>query len=1030
MGKGAGSVTCRQPLVLGDSEDRNPYAQVRDRRRLMQVLKNPDSYVDRVCAYRRLQELSGEVRDETEGRRFWKQEVLRLEALQSKGVEEQLEALRPLLEEEEATTSVLAPNWRGDLLKECAMTFEEYRASEEMVEGLIQERTDLDCRLQDLKSGDMSGEVTDVEADLEMDEGGQIGMLLDCVQEELISKEREVREAVLARDELKDRLVGYIDYNQHPSEYHPGEFDLSLALDHQKAEHQEVIDATYEKLRAAREYELIAEIEDDLADARHWASERPQDADWQMQDLAEIEADIETHNEPRAILLEKSLFDDHLLYAERLHRRVEEPYRWVPIGDGLHDRDLFAKQFFQAQADLITHPQSRAYIDSFGSDSPLAQRLMWRQALMGEIELAGDVYQRTDLETHFSNNYEGWEKLHHSDQSKIVDWIDRHHMLESGNVRSSGRWVKESEPTIRLFGECGRGEAEEQLVQNLIKAGAIIEDHAIEIPDYRSRHIIEPGQRFALPLGDNARLHYIPHTSIGSREVDMHKHTAHLDFKDLEVKQALRNNLMASYADRATTISDCYIETNVSGVNYLRTPDSPLHSLIALEVARRDGEDVRGELRPLMSVRTATLEDFQQEGYYEFTDGTYLDKGAHAEYQQRVEKLEKLDKAKPIELAWHSPQAIDQDLATPTVYDEEGISDSIYQTQLRQAIACRKDIPSVYREIIAGDAHELSDPVAPSGYESTAYRGREPVSHQAPFSERGRLVVEGLSVQEGIETLQKLDITQKPVRDIPAAWVFGRENSATAEARHHRGRITPPHREFATKPPFDMSQAPGEGSMVMHGMTGCRSGEEVVERLGKLVDSGGIQSIAERRRMGITAATMSPRGDIASGIDRGVPCAIGSNPAHGARVFFGLRPEILERRDLWFSPRDFGSSDDRYEQYTAYANQLGQKRIYQPTPYQGRKKHLESGLGRVDNEVYFRDRVGFKEIDTIFVEAGGDIDYRNLREQINQWKREGKLPERIRVKIFGLKRNGYRSLTKCINQRARKLAGAGPSTEN
>jgi hypothetical protein len=216
----------------------------------------------------------------------------------------------------------------------------------------------------------------------------------------------------------------------------------------------------------------------------------------------------------------------------------------------------------------------------------------------------------------------------------------------------------------------------------------------------------------------------------------------------------------------------------------------------------------------------------------------------------------------------------------------------------------------------------------------------------------------------------------------------------------HDARVAPPGVLTPSRAAYAVGQERIElptGVMPMHGMTGCSSASVAHDRLDTMIESGGLLSIAERTRRGIRLRSMSPLGDIASGIDGGVPCSILPTPSHGDYYHFVLSPRLLERRDLWFSDRDFGGGDSRYDRYTTYANKIGQRRIWDEPSHESRKRHLATGIESSTNEVYCRDSVGLHEIDTVLLTFENRDEYVRGLEALAAHKRAGRLPAHVRA---------------------------------
>jgi hypothetical protein len=259
-----------------------------------------------------------------------------------------------------------------------------------------------------------------------------------------------------------------------------------------------------------------------------------------------------------------------------------------------------------------------------------------------------------------------------------------------------------------------------------------------------------------------------------------------------------------------------------------------------------------------------------------------------------------------------------------------------------------------------------------------------------PYSERGILRITGLSPSKALQVIEALGFHKRICETVPYDLIY--------RGSHRLGRVHPLFEPLASG--RKVLRIP-DGHMAIHGLTGA-SGNESLKRLSTIVETGGLASIAERRRLDIQVTSMSPIGDIASGIDMGVPTKIGDSSTWGGTIYFVMKPEILNRRDLWFSDRDFGGGHNRYSEYQAYAKKIGQNHIYDPCPVDSRQNHLDKGLGNT-NEAYFRHGISWNEVDTIFVSHGL---FDKVVKAVNKWKAEGKLPESLRVDSFGEKSEG------------------------
>jgi hypothetical protein len=147
-----------------------------------------------------------------------------------------------------------------------------------------------------------------------------------------------------------------------------------------------------------------------------------------------------------------------------------------------------------------------------------------------------------------------------------------------------------------------------------------------------------------------------------------------------------------------------------------------------------------------------------------------------------------------------------------------------------------------------------------------------------------------------------------------------------------------------------------------------------------------------------------------------------------------MKPEVLQRRDLWFSDRDYGGGEDRYKKYTKYAKKIGQGKIYREPDHEARQKHLaEGGVSGHYNEVYLKHEISWDEIDTIFVKAeNSSFSYNSesskksfdltqkVTEIVSNAKKDGLLPDSIQVQVC--KQEKGKRITELICERAQLLA--------
>jgi hypothetical protein len=160
---------------------------------------------------------------------------------------------------------------------------------------------------------------------------------------------------------------------------------------------------------------------------------------------------------------------------------------------------------------------------------------------------------------------------------------------------------------------------------------------------------------------------------------------------------------------------------------------------------------------------------------------------------------------------------------------------------------------------------------------------------------------------------------------------------------------------------------------------------------------GGLKATAERRRMGIRVKTLSPIGDIASGIDMGVPTSIGTKPPFGDCIVFAFTPDILARRDVFFAPRDFGAGINRYQHFQQYAASIGQERIYHSPSPEARERHISCGIDSSSNEAYFKYEIPWSEVDMIILSLSDPGELERATCLIEEAKQCGQVPMEMQV---------------------------------
>jgi hypothetical protein len=244
------------------------------------------------------------------------------------------------------------------------------------------------------------------------------------------------------------------------------------------------------------------------------------------------------------------------------------------------------------------------------------------------------------------------------------------------------------------------------------------------------------------------------------------------------------------------------------------------------------------------------------------------------------------------------------------------------------------------------------------------------------YSERGQFRLKGLEPALAASALEELGFFERLLESVPYNLIY--------RGSQHFGRVLPPYEPLASG--REALRFPS-GHFITHTLTGAQ-GKEALARLKMIIPSGGLKSIAERRRMHIKVNSLNPMGDTREGIDMGVPTRIGTSLLYQGSVIFLVKPSVLDRRDMWFA-----ESGGAYE---AYAKKIGQGSMHDPCPVSGRQKHLDSGL-KGSNETYLRHEISWNEIDTILISK--EI-YKESLTLFEGWKKEGLVPNEVRIEWF------------------------------
>lgn len=724
--------------------------------------------------------------------------------------------------------------------------------------------------------------------------------------------------------------------------------DLEAAVDHATSYPQYI--QALERLRAARigEFSIVVEYEQ------------------QSFDEAFAESLRENPGQVRAMFMQGSLFRDHLAYAEYKYPRVRRKIRVqrltnFPVWDFAIPAHISAAESMQLRNEM-------------------------HHAISLPVRLQDASASIDDYRTHLAYHCPLFVE-HGSEDGSFDRFVEQCFDHRELRTRKQSLWGNAEEPIYTVFAEVSRDEQEARLMQLLRSAPENehlrdvfgncifkITPNPLEVPNYRSQHNIQGGSRLTLEFADGGSIHYVPHYELGSRKVKEYEHRITLQGLPSEFFTQEQARIDQRFASARMALDESYTLTaSSSDAPIIIHPRSGRYAQV--RAAMENGELFRfGERH--MKVQPATVADFIRCECTETAPGTFMSSTAAAQYRRAAAELDQLKQMQGKSVSWRSRYA-----GPPAAAGTRSARANYRQMQS----AIYEQCPAGLSYQIVTYQREYPQLFEPTTHKQTPVKQEKQIPHVAPFSERGIIKFENMTPATASAIMQMMGLAEKPVEQLPVKLLYPGER--------RMGRISPRLAAYASGE-ADISPPPGH--MIIHGMTGTSNREQVLARLDKIHESGGLKSIAERRRLGIGVETMSPRGDIASGIDTGVPCKIGSRTGYGEGVFFGLRPEAIKRRDIFFSDVDFGAGDSRYDEYTAYAARIGQGKIFESPSHRSRVKHLSHGLGG-KNEVWFQHEISWEEIDTVFVSS----QYSQVvTERIDGWKKRGSLPAHIRVEIF------------------------------
>lgn len=559
---------------------------------------------------------------------------------------------------------------------------------------------------------------------------------------------------------------------------------------------------------------------------------------------------------------------------------------------------------------------------------------------------------------------------------------------------------------------------EERMIDALIEQGARMQKNLMHIPAYESKHQLHAGKRLSLRSG-NACLHYVPHYSAGDHYVQEYHHRVRLFLTPTvadELMQQAANNCKRQGAQRSdfVAIKDP-LGKSKNGWKVSLIRDSQARAQrnkrrAPTRWAHKTKQTLGMESASLfnnLSSRPASKREIAALDYTWWSEEQcYVPTRAFREYRQTLSALAELgayNQAMHVSWRSHSPHVPAPDRAGRANWDhmiEALASELSLEDDLSaetQSYLLQGNLPPDQHQVSAG--------------KQEAYRAQVP--HKAPTSERGVLKIAADSIHEAIALMDRVGALGRLLPEIPADLIY--------QGRRRQGRIHPGELSYQsgrTKTPHLA------GRMVLHGLTGCRE-ENVIQRFDMLVATGGLRSTSERRHTGIRVITLSPKGDIASGIDMGVATNIGYTTPLGGFLVFAMRPEVLARRDVFFAPVDFGGGQNRYERFQEYAKSIGQEGMYHPPSPECRLHHYTHGTEHVKNETYFRHEIAWEEVDTLYVDMRFDFAA-SIFKRVERYKAQGKLPAQLCVAGY----TGRESLPALIKARSAAIEAGTPASDS
>jgi hypothetical protein len=695
----------------------------------------------------------------------------------------------------------------------------------------------------------------------------------------------------------------------------------------------------------------------------------------------ELEAELqEAPGQGKALFAEGSVLKDGLLYASM---KQAEPFETKTVYDFYPDVSSYLKG-----SHLDDWPLELDGESAHGPDLTPTQTSFWdkklRQWASSKIRCKEGFLSKHDILNNIkrrrgSMNGSLKPEMTPERVESLVEWIWGH--STSGQVlpTQQKQKAKNAQFSYHLYADVA--ECDESALLDHLASEATVTPNPFVVPAYYSWADIDPGKRFTIELPEGGKLHYVPHRSVGKTKSFEFEHTltlpqtseAEIELEIKEIRQTFSKHNVP--LDQMLICEAEYLNNPSHNAPRLVFPSRSKHGARMRKLSE-NGESALLQAGHEKYERRLRYRKVSEEEMLEHANYMVRVPGEEPLYmyhkawkkQEGLIKEATLKKDKPsLEVHW-TDDKIDQP------------SNPVQYQFLFNRLAIEGSLDTHQHQLLSkpGNLKQIQIGVK----EKTVYKD---MLHSPPMSERGTLRIENARPEDVMQYLQKRDLASGYTPLVPYSLFY--------QGTNRKGRVLPLQDDYLTG--ACRLNIPSNHA-VIHGMTGVSTPSQAINRLKLVHQYGGLKSITERTRLGIGKVSMSPKGDIASGIDHGVPTKIGPSPSYGGHIYFIMKPRILHQRDAWFSNIDFGGGHDRYDHYNTYAKGIGQGKMHHVASHDARQKHIESGLGNT-NEAYLKYEINWEDVDTICADQSCASSVKNL---VAKWQEAGSLPSHIQVTPF------------------------------